>query len=147
MNEESYQFQKEPEIYYYEFCSEGPNGRIRKVVQFQQIAADEGVYNLGFGDIDPSSGEIDDLSVSNNQDTKKVLATVAKTVVVFIEQHPKAIVMAKGSTPARTRLYQMGIAQFWDEIHDLFEVKGFIDNEWHSFEKGKNFEAFFIFKK
>lgn len=63
------------------------------------------------GDIDTGSGEIDDLSVSNNQDTKKVLATVAKTVVDFIEQHPKAIVM-EGSTPARTRPYQMGIRSF-----------------------------------
>ncbi|WP_394344143.1 DUF6934 family protein [Sphingobacterium phlebotomi] len=29
--------------------------------------------------------------------------------------HSNAIVMAKGSTPARTRLYKMGISELWDE--------------------------------
>ena len=64
--------------------------------------------------------------------------TIAQTVVAFVEDHPKAVIMAKGSTPSRTRLYQMGKAQFWDEIGKMFEVKGLIDNEWQSFEKGKN---------
>jgi len=55
--------------------------------------------------------------------------------------------MAKGSTPSRTRLYQMGISEFWDEIQGIFEVKGYHGNNWEAFRKGKNYEAFFIFKK
>jgi len=147
MNEDSYRFEKSPLTYYYEFYSHGPKGKIKKVVQYQQVSMDEEVFNLGFGDVEFETGEVNDLSISNNQDTRKVLATIAQTVVAFVEDHPKAVIMAKGSTPSRTRLYQMGIAQFWDEIGKMFEVKGLIDNEWQSFEKGKNFEAFFIFKK
>ena len=116
-------------------------------MQFQQISLSEDIYNLGFGDFNEDLDDIDDRSVSNNQDTQKVLTTVAKTVIDFMHQHPRSIVMAKGSTPSRTRLYQMGISQFWNEIEPTFEVKGFMDNNWHPFEKGKNFEAFFIVKK
>jgi hypothetical protein len=147
MNEESYSFTKEPGIFYYEFFSEGPNGKIRKVVQFHQISATEDIYNLGFGDFNEELGEVDDLSVSNNQDTQKVLTTVAQTVIDFMRQHPEAIVLAKGSTPSRTRLYQMGISQFWDQIETFFDVKGFTANRWQPYERGKNFEAFFIVRK
>ncbi|WP_373425542.1 DUF6934 family protein [Parapedobacter tibetensis] len=37
MNEDSYSFEKTPEVYTYEFYSEGPQGRIRKVVQYHLI--------------------------------------------------------------------------------------------------------------
>jgi hypothetical protein len=147
MKEESYSFKKEPDIFYYEFFSEGPNGVIRKVVQFQQIPTAEDTYNLGFGDFNEQLGDIDDLSVSNNRDTQKVLATVAQTVTDFMRQHPEAIVLAKGSTASRTRLYQMGISQFWNEIDKMFEVKGLRENKWQPYERGKNFKAFFIVKK
>ncbi|MFY7789008.1 MAG: DUF6934 family protein [Thermoflexibacteraceae bacterium] len=36
--------------------------------------------NLGFGDKHPITGEIDDLAVTDNGDSEKVLATVAATV-------------------------------------------------------------------
>ncbi len=147
MQEESYAFNRTPEVFYYEFYSEGPNGKIRKVIQYQRASEQDEIYNLGFGDINNESGDVDDLSVTNNQDTIKVLATVAKTVLEFMEHHPQAIVMARGSTASRTRLYQMGIAKFWDEINAQFEVKGFLDMDWQPFEKGKNYEAFFIIKK
>lgn len=78
---------------------------------------------------------------------KKVLSTVARPVLDFLEQNPQAIVMARGSTPSRTRLYQMGIAEFWTEIQALLEVKAYYKENWESFQKGKNYDAFFIFKK
>lgn len=64
-----------------------------------------------------------------------------------MQLHPRSVIVAKGSTPARTRLYQMGISQFWSEIAALFEIKGFKDGSWHAYERGKNFEAFFLVKK
>lgn len=96
MNEESYDFKREPEIFYYEFLSEGPNGIIRKVIQYQQLSVNGNVYNLGFGDFDEQSGQVSDLSVSNNLDTQKILATVAKTVLDFMEQHPRQLLWQRG---------------------------------------------------
>ncbi len=147
MHEEYHSFEKTPDIHYYEFFSIGPKGNIRKVIQFQQINIEENVYNLGFGDFDPSTKEISDLTTSNNLDTKKVLTTVARAVLDFIHKHPQIIVMAKGSTASRTRLYQMGIAEFWEDIQEIFEVKAYYKDKWESFERGKNYDAFFIFKK
>jgi uncharacterized protein DUF6934 len=68
-----------------------------------------GYFNLGFGDLNKATGKIDDLAVTDNQDRKKVLATVAATLLEFTRQFPDAAVYATGSTPARTRLYQIGI--------------------------------------
>src|SRR5690606_6768889 len=100
MNEQGYHFERSPEIYYYEFYSYGPKGKIKKVIQYQQVSSDEEIFNPGFGDVEVETGNVNDLSVSNNQDTKKVLATVAQTVLAFMEERPKAIIMAKGSTPS-----------------------------------------------
>lgn len=147
MNEEYYNFEKTPEIHYYEFLSVGPKGSIRKVIQFQQISLEENIYNIGFGDFNSETQKISDLTTSNNDDVKKVLSTVARAVLDFMEGRPQAIVMAKGSTPSRTRLYQMGISEFWEEIREMFEIKGYYENDWQSFQKGRNYEAFFIFRK
>ena len=67
---------------------------------------------------------MEDNTRSNNGDRDKILATVARTLLIFMECHPKAIIFAKGQTPAKTRLYQMGINQNWKEIGRLFFVAG-----------------------
>jgi hypothetical protein len=141
----AYPFMKRPESYYYEFFSEGPNGRIKKVVEYFRLHDPEAeVYNLAFGDWDEEERRINDLSVSNNADRDKVLATVGATVTDFMEVHPQSIVIAAGSTPSRTRLYQMGIVKVLDEINQDFEIQGYIDNSWKSFEKGVNYSAFLL---
>ena len=107
----------------YEFLSEGPNGTIRKVVYYQEL--EDNIFNLAFGDWDEAEQRINDRARTNNNDRDKVLATVASTVIDFIKHHPKAVLFAKGSTPGRTRLYQIGIADNWDEIYQLFDIEGF----------------------
>ena len=87
----------------YEFVSKGPKGSIKKVIRFTQI--DNAVFNLGFGDLDEETGEISDTIVTNNNDSRIVLATVAATVHDFTVNYPNAVVIAKGSTHSRTRLY------------------------------------------
>ena len=62
----------------YEFDSEGPKGRIRKVVRYTlQNAGGIRYFNLGFGDLNKATDKIDDLAVTDNQDREKILATVA----------------------------------------------------------------------
>ena len=61
----------------YEFISEGPKGAIRKLIEFQ-ATHDLGLFNLAFGDKDPQTGEMDDLSVSDNGDMEKVLAPLRR---------------------------------------------------------------------
>jgi hypothetical protein len=70
---ETYPIKPSLDKLYYLFISEGPKGRIIKIVLFQNIG--ENSYNLAFGDF--NGGQVDDEVVSNNRDFVKVLSTVA----------------------------------------------------------------------
>ena len=71
-----------------------------------------------------------------------VLATVAQTLLTFFDRHPGTRVIFFGSTPARTRLYQIGIAQELDKVRNRFEVKGIVNNAIEPFQRNKNYDAF-----
>ena len=147
MNKPKYLYKTENKFTIYEFVSEGPNGSIKKMVEYAETAT-ENVYNLGFGDFDDTAKSINDLSVTNNGDSLKVLATVASTVYAFIEKHPNSYILATGSTNVRTRLYRMGITNNLAEITEDFVVYAFTDKgNWEEFEVGEDYEAFLITKK
>ena len=73
------------------------------------------------------------LSESKNQDMNKIMATVIKCMLIFLENNPLVNVVFSGSTPIRTRLYKMIINKLFNSIKDKFEVKGF--SETHGLEK------------
>jgi hypothetical protein len=145
MNLEKYGITSDSDRLTFEFLSSGPNGTIKKVVLYQEIESD--VYNLAMGDWNEQNQRIDDNTRSNNEDRDKVLATVASTVIEFIRHHPNATVFAKGNTPAKTRLYQIGIAANFREITEVIKVQGFFtdthsNGAWEIFTKNRNYEAF-----
>jgi hypothetical protein len=100
----------------YVFHSLGPKGTIKKVVRFQKLQAEPEIYNLAFGDQDVETGMVNDSITSNNADRDIVLATVASTINDFCDHYGNHFIYATGSTPVRTRLYQMGINGLLDEI-------------------------------
>lgn len=126
----------------FEFTSVGNKGRIVKIIQFLQIS--EGLYNLGFGDKNVKTGEISDIIVSNNGDSRKVLATVAASVYAFTTKYPNALVYATGNTKARTRLYRIGITNNLNEILKDFEVFGLSENKFRKFQKRSEYQGFLI---
>jgi hypothetical protein len=120
---------------------------IKKVVEYTETST-ENVYNLGFGDFDEATNSIDDLSITNNGDSLKVLATVASTVYAFMEKYPDAWIFATGSTVVRTRLYRMGIMNNLVEISEDFVVFGYNANgNWEQFVVGEDYDAFLLTKK
>lgn len=129
----------------YEFVSEGPKGNVKKIVRFTNIG--NNIYNLAFGDLDEQSGEISDIAITNNADSRKVLATVASTVYDFTGNYPGALIIAKGSTVSRTRLYRMGITNHRKQISADFEVYGLSGNNWEPFKERRDYEAFLIHRK
>ena len=147
MNSPKYLYKTEKNFTIYEFTSEGPKGRIRKMVEYTETAT-KNVYNLGFGDYDEITNAINDISVTNNGDSLKVLATVASTVYAFLEKHPNAYILATGSTNVRTRLYRMGITNNLAQINQDFVVYGLTEKAtWENFVVGEDYEAFLITKK
>lgn len=127
----------------FEFISEGPKGLIPKLVQFSPTNI-KGIYNLAFGDKDSETGEIDDLVISNNSDSEKILATVVATVYAFTDKYPDAWIYAAGSTKARTRLYRMGISKYLDEVEQDFEILGEKNDDWEDFKKNVNYNGFMV---
>jgi hypothetical protein len=126
----------------YEFLSEGPKGTIRKVVQYLPLY--DGTYNLGFGDWNEKGERVEDRVRSNNMDRDKVLVTVAFTVLDFLEHHPGTTVLLKGSSQARTRLYQMQIKSAWYWISQSLHVEGFIGGRWELFRSDGSYGAFAV---
>ena len=145
MKYEKYHIEAFSSFLKYEFVSKGPNGHIRKQVIFRQTE-NARVYNLGFGDVDDESGEINDITVTNNNDSQKILATVGLTVLHFFEKNPDKYVFAIGSTQARTRLYRMGISNNLTEIAEKFEIFGYKGEKWENFKKETDYQAFLIRK-
>lgn len=89
MLKERYQTDVAADYQSFEFVSVGPRGSVTKVVHYSATNL-KGVFNLGFGDKDPITGYVSDISVTNNQDSQKVLATVAATLYAFTDIYPGA---------------------------------------------------------
>jgi hypothetical protein len=126
----------------YEFISKGPNGRIKKIIHFDKIG--ENIFNIGFGDLDETTGQLSDIVVTNNNDSRIVLATVASAIHDFMLHYPNAIIYARGSTAARTRLYRIEITNQWKEISVHFNIYDLKDLKWEKFITGTAYEAFLI---
>jgi hypothetical protein len=145
MNVEQYLTSYDSSNLSYKFQSVGPNGIINKVVLFKKMnIRNRNFYTLSLGDWDETNGNIDYYAVSNNSDTSKVLFTVGQTELEFVSHYQNAHILIVGSTMARTRLYQMAIAQNFEEIDKLFEIEGFINGQWGKFKTGINFEGFLM---
>jgi hypothetical protein len=132
MNYPKYDFTSSTENITFEFISNGSNGSIEKAIMYQCISEETQVYNLCFGDnkgIDQETGElnIDDITVSNNGDLEKILATVASSAYIFAETYPDRLIFFKGSTPARTRLYRRAICKEFNYISKTFAIFGAVN--------------------
>jgi hypothetical protein len=148
MNIDCYEYSISKDFLNYEFFSERPKGKIKKFIRFELMAFHGHIYfNLSFGDL-KEDGTTSDIVTSNNQDTERVLATVAHAVIAFTNYFPEAMIYAEGSTPSRTRRYQMGINKFWNEIKSLFNIYGLLENKgFEPFMRGKNYLAFVALRK
>lgn len=130
----------------FEFLSEGKNGKIQKVIQFQQMNI-ENLFNLSFGDRNYKTGEISDTVVTDNGDSEKVLATVVSAVYAFSDRYPTIWIYATGSTATRTRLYRRGINKYFEIVSNDFEIMGEVKNVWEMYEFGKDYQAFAVKRK
>ena len=146
MKYEKYQLESDKKLLIFEFTSVGSKGNIKKLVQYTETNLKD-FFNLGFGDKDEKTGDINDSVITNNGDSQKVLATVASTVYAFTDKHPEAWIYIQGSNVVRTRLYRIGLTNNLKEIKKDFEVFGLKDNQWHEFKNGAEYSAFLIRRK
>ena len=147
MNLERYPYFATTDFQEYSFYSEGPRGATKKIVKFMKAQDDPVVFNLGFGDEDPITGLVSDTVTTDNKDTDLVLATVANTINSFCDQYGNHFIYAEGSTPARTRLYQMSISRLWSEIDVNFDIFGLKDGYFTNFQQNVNYDGFLVKRK
>ena len=125
------------------FTSRGPKGDIIKIVLYSEMNEPQ-LYNLSLGDYDQESDKIDFDSITNNVDRDKVLTSVVDTVYAFFAKNPDCVLHFKGSHNGRTRLYQMAIINFIEQLSEDFDIFGKLNNKILRFTKGVNYEAFLI---
>ncbi|WP_254411262.1 DUF6934 family protein [Dyadobacter diqingensis] len=142
-----YEYQTESELHFFEFTSVGIRGNVKKIVQYSRVSIDN-IYNLAFGDYDETTDQINDQIVTNNGDSRKVLATVVSTVYAFTGRYPDRWIFATGSSEVRTRLYRMGITNNLSELKKDFLVYGMKRNEtFEEYSIGQDYQGFLIRRK
>lgn len=125
----------------YHFISIGPKGAIQKIAKFTLICED--LYNFGFGNLNPLTGDISDIAISNNKDVDVIMGTIGAIIYDFINVFPNAIISIEGTNRARTRLYQMSINKHLERIEPVFDIYGLLDDEsWEQFKRDRNYQAF-----
>ncbi|GAB4053845.1 DUF6934 family protein [Spirosoma litoris] len=130
----------------YEFISVGRKGHIRKIVEYSYLDG-LNLWNLGFGDFDPIRNKIDDEVISDNGDGRKVIKTVALTLVQFLEEYPKETVIFMGSDSRRALLYNRIVSQFYNEFSGKLLISGWSQEGIEvDIETGKQYIAFIIRK-
>ncbi|MCB9309829.1 MAG: hypothetical protein H6567_07225 [Lewinellaceae bacterium] len=107
----------------------------------------ENYVSLLMGDYDKHSGETDFLNVSNNGDRDKVLATIVDICYSYFELYPNHVITFTGANEARTRLYQMAISKYFDELALDFYIYGELNKATEPFRKNVNYSAFYILLK
>lgn len=123
MNQPHYELHATSNRLQFEFISEGVKGFILKRIEYTCIESLD-FWNLGFGDYNPNTQQIDDQTISDNGDGRKVLATVVFSLQEFMTMHPYATVFFTGSTDQRTKVYGWAISKYWLDISADFRVDG-----------------------
>lgn len=144
MDQPKYEFKRTNELHF-DFVSVGKKGEIYKRVTFIELQF--GFFNMGLGDLNPETGEVNFYSVSDNGDRNAVLATVSEIIESFFELYPTHTIYFKGTSKSRTRLYQMAINHFYDELTKRFHILGELDDKMTRFKKNTNYKSFLILKR
>jgi hypothetical protein len=131
----------------FEFRSIGKYGPILKRIAFVKTDMPS-VYNLAFGDV-YENNEVDDLSISDNGDRNKILATLAKVIDRYTAKYPERWIYFRGSTEERTRLYRMAVGLNLEELSEKYEIYAEVEEsmDFLPFHKNMKISAFLVKRK
>jgi hypothetical protein len=143
MSFETYPVEKYDRCQKFYFVSQNADGenRVIKIISYDKVVKSSGTYyNLGFGDLDQRTRLVDDKAISNNNDMRKILATVVSTLPDFFKVNPSAKVHIDGSTHLRTKYYHKLIRDYSVEINDSYKVAGFREGVEEEFDPQREYE-------
>ena len=123
MIEDSYEFEPiSPLGRLFTFESIGRKGRITKAVHFKLVS--ENRFNLGLADFE--NGRFEYERLSENEDSWKVLNTVARITLHFAAQNPTFEIQIRADEPKRLRLYNTIFRHYQTRIAPHFSVFGLL---------------------
>ncbi len=126
----------------FQFYSESVEKRIKKVVLYQKYSDFPLIFEMLMGDLLDDGETIDFLVESNNGDRDEVLFTVFQTMAMVLDEYAGSKILFYGSTPVRTRLYQILINQYFEEAQEVYLVKGIKNKVEENFVRNSNYDAF-----
>ena len=144
MVKEAYSYKDLHKKIVYFFESESQNKKIPKMVIFSNEG--RGLWNLGFGDLQPD-GNIDDSVISNNDDLIKVISTVAKITYDFFGTYPLRRILIKPVDEKRKRLYNHVFRRHYDTISADFDIMGIVGRKKENYSPKKNYDKFVLNRK
>ena len=144
MNELPYEFSLVKKEYRYEFLSVSTVKKVQKVVLLTQTQYPN-IYNLALLDT-MENGTLSDITVTDNNYLKTVLATVIKIIDLFLNENSNSFVIFKGSDDRRHRLYRIIIGRELLEIQKSFKVLAIKNNEIISFSSEIEMDFYLIGK-
>ena len=124
MLNEYYPFESIIDDAHFIFKSKGNEGIVLKMVILSHIGQER--WNLGFGDLNLKTGDIDDAVMSDNHDAAKVMRTVAKAAYVFLETYPNRTVFIEPVDMKRKRFYNAVFQRYYKEVEPIFDLFGLI---------------------
>jgi hypothetical protein len=143
MIDQHYPFSSREDKLLYYFFSEGPQGKILKVIIFQ--LTDSGNWNLAFGDY--GKEDIDDKIISNNNDLFKVMKTVIACTYDFSEKYPDRIIQVIPVDEKRKLLYHGILKRNLEIIGKKFWIDGLRNDLIETFDVKNQYQEFYFIKK
>ncbi len=141
MQGEGYHTTQLDETHRFSFQSEGPNGVIKKIVEFTPYPG--GMWNLAFGDATKDDG-FDCRVVSNNHDLRKVIQTVANTIHIFTRKYPDRKVFIVPADEKRGTLYNTVFRRYWSAIQPAYEVMGLTGITFEPYSPDNEYDIFIV---
>lgn len=145
MEEKPYPFALVRTEFRYEFLSISSKKEVKKVVLISQTDYLD-IYNVALLDV-LDNGETSDITETNNNDFKTVLATVIQIIDNFLSKYPKNYVIFKGSDERRQRVYRIIISRELSKINEKFQVFGIIEGIPIAFEANQTYDFYLIKKR
>ena len=153
MNNKQYDTESEDNLIY-TFISVGET-EITKVIKYENINLnfinEDGksfeIYNLGFGDINLETSEVDDKVVSNNNDASIVFNTVLNSIPKFIASRESVGVSVRGSDDKRHKIYHGYLTRNFERFKEDYSFYGIKEGRAESFQKNFIYDDIVILPK
>jgi hypothetical protein len=121
---------------------------VTKVVAYVPIVRNgKRYYNLEFDDFHFETKSIDDSSITDNGDMRKVLKTVTSTLEIFFDEFSNETVRFDGSDAVRHSYYLKLIRDYYELIEPFYRVRGCVDRRLEKFRAGIEYDFVVVTKR